>query len=165
MGAQDAISLVYQTTLATRPGSPLELEGPERDRQLEIAVVFTSVMPTIRALKEAGLLAMQLNARINLIVAQVVPWPLQLTSPPVLLEFDEGRFRVIASRTGVHTDVSVYLCRARVRAITNVLRYGSLVMIGGRSRWWPTVEKRLAWKLRRAGHQVVFTEMEDRNNN
>jgi len=155
------MSLAYESTLATQSGFPQEPGIGERSQKLEIAVVFTSVEPTVRALKEAGLLAGQLNAKITVIVPQVVPWPLQLTSPPVLLDFNEARFRVIASRTGVQTDVRIYLCRDRAETVAQVLRYGSIVMIGGRSRWWPTAEKRLAWKLRRAGHQVIFTEMED----
>jgi len=36
-----------------------------------------------------------------------------------------------------------------------------LVVIGGRQHWWwPTQEKALARTLRRAGHEVIFTETE-----
>ena len=54
----------------------------------------------------------------------------------------------------------IYLCRDRVETLTAVLSPHSLVVIGGRKRWWPTAEKRLARKLRRAGHEVIFTETE-----
>jgi hypothetical protein len=37
---------------------------------------------------------------------------------------------------------------------------GSIVVIGGRERWWPTRENKLARQLRREGHEVVFKETE-----
>jgi hypothetical protein len=40
------------------------------------------------------------------------------------------------------------------------LSTGSIVVLGGRKRWWPTREKKLARQLRRAGHEVVFKETE-----
>ena len=127
----------------------------------EIAVVFTSVEATVGTLKHAGVLARQLDARIAIIVPQVVPWPLDLTSPPVPLEFNEARFRAIASQIGVPTEVRIYLCRDFTQTVTRVLRPGSIVMVGGRSRWWPTAEKRLGGRLRRAGHTVIFTAAEE----
>jgi len=155
------MSLVYESTLSVGTGYPEQPRETSKPLQLEIAVVFTEVGPTVRALKEAGLLAAQLGARITLVVPQVVPWPLQLSCPPILLEFNEARFRVIAGRTGVPTDVRIYLCRERIPTLQRVIRYGSIVVIGVRKRFWPTAEKRLAWTLRRRGHQVIVTEVEN----
>ena len=101
-----------------------------------------------------------MGARITIVVPQVVPYPLPLTSPPVLLDFNERRFHVIASESPVETRVRLYLCRDRGRRSGNVLAPRSLVVVGGRKRWWPTREKRLARWLRRAGHEVIFTETE-----
>ena len=161
MGGGDKMSLVYESALSTGTGYPDRPQEDGKQRQLEISVVFTDVGPTVQALKEAGLLAAQLDARITLVVPQVVPWPLQLSAPPVLLEFNEARFRVIAGRTGVPTDVRIYLCRERIPTLERAIRYGSIVVIGVRKRFWPTAEKRLAWALRRRGHQVIITEMEE----
>jgi len=47
-----------------------------------------------------------------------------------------------------------------VETLKAVLSQRSLVVVGGHKRWWPTPEKRLARKLRRAGHEVIFTETE-----
>jgi hypothetical protein len=155
------MSLVYESTLANDTGYPGEIERAGPEQRLDVAVVFTSTEATAKALKDAGAVAGALKSRITLVVAQVVPWPLELTSPPVLYEFNEPRFRVLASRTGVPTSVSIYLCRDKVDTLCRVLRHGSMIMICGRKRWWPTPEKRLAWKLRREGHQVIYTELED----
>ena len=69
----------------------------ESGSSLNLDVVFTSLEPTLAALKKAADLASRLNARITLVVPQVVPYPLPLKTPPVLIDFNERRFRVIAS--------------------------------------------------------------------
>jgi len=138
-------------------------EGPfvqEQKAGLNVSVIFTSVEATISALKRAGALAQSLGTRITLVVPQIVPYPLPLTSPPVLLEFQERRFREVAGESLVDVTVQLYLCRDGYEALTETLRPHSLIVIGGRKRFWPTREKSLARKLRRAGHEVIFTEQE-----
>ena len=136
--------------------------GPAEDRNqgLNVTVVFTSVEATLVALKEAGALASSLGARITLLVPQVVPYPLPLETPPVLIDFNMKRFRVIASQSPVETSVQIYLCRDKFETLASVLSPGSVVVLGGRKRWWPTREKSLARKLHAVGHEVVFKETE-----
>jgi hypothetical protein len=140
------------------------LSGPEDvaegSPRLNIDVVFTSIDATLAALKKAAALANRLGARITLLVPQIVPYPLPLESPPVLLEWNERRFRVIAEECPVETSVHIYLCRDRVETLSAALKPYSLIVVGGRKRWWPTSESRLARTLRRAGHEVVFAEAE-----
>jgi hypothetical protein len=132
----------------------------EHSHDLCITVVFTSVAGTLAALKQAGALANSLGARMTLLVAQTVPYPLPLESPPVLLEFSEKRFRVIAAESPVETTLKIYLCRDRLDTILSVLKPGSIIVVGGRKRWWPTRDELLARSLRRAGYEAVFTETE-----
>lgn len=156
------MSLAFERILAPAPGYPAQptpAEGSEP--RLNVAVVFTSVDATLAALRKAGALASRLSGCITLLVPQIVPYPLPLTSPPVLLDWNERRFRVIAGESPVETRVLLYLCRDRLDTLTAVLSPRSLVVVGGRKRrWWPTMEKRLARKLRRSGHEVIFTETE-----
>lgn len=154
------MSLAIKKLLAPATGRPARPIGEEADQKLNIAVVFTSVESTLPALKEAGNLANSLGARIKLVVPQVVPYPLPLETPPVLVEFNENRFRVMASESLVETSVQVYLCRDRLEALTSVLKPGSIVVLGGKKRWWRTKDERLARKLRRAGYEVLFKETE-----
>ena len=105
-------------------------------------------------------LASSLGACITLVVPQIVPYPLPLTGPPVPVDFNERRLRVIANNCRVETRVSIYLCRNALETLESVLKPHSLVVLGGRKRLWPTPEKRLAVKLRHLGHQVVVTERE-----
>ena len=154
------MSLAFESIL-TAPALPVQAAPTKQiDPCLNITVVFTSVEATLAALKEAGALAGRLCGRITLVVPQVVPYPLPLTSPPVLLDWSERRFRVIASDCPVETKVALYLCRDRVEALTALLSPHSVVVLGGRKRWWPTSETRLAKTLRRAGHEVIFKETE-----
>ena len=127
--------------------------------RLNIVVLFTSVPSTVAALKKAGALADHLNGRITLLVPQIVPYPLPLSDSPVLKDWNERRFHVIASQSPVETNVRIYLCRDRFGLLPQVLEPHSLIVVGGRKRWWSTPEKRLARVLRRAGHEVILAEV------
>src|SRR5713226_4527850 len=111
MGARNAMSLALEKILAPAVGRPASPATEEADPRLNISVVFTAIDSTLAALKQAGAMASSLGARITLVVPQVVPYPLPLTSPPVLLDFSERRFRVIAGASQVETYVRIYLCR------------------------------------------------------
>jgi hypothetical protein len=152
------MALALERMIAPVTGLPARPSVEETNSKLDISVVFTSVDATLKALKEAGDLAADLGGRITLIVPQIVPYPLPLTSPPMLVDFNERRLRVIAKSSRVETRVSIYLCREALETLQSVLKPHSLVVVGSRKQWWPTAEKRLAAKLRRLGHQVVLTE-------
>ena len=152
--------LALEKTLAPATTLPATIETELADSRLNICVVFTSVEATLAALRRAGDMAKLLGARITIVVPQVVPLPLPLTSPPVLLDFNERRFHVIASQSPVETSVRLYLCRDEWETLGNVLAPRSLVVIGSRRRWWPTRAKRLARWLQKAGHEVIVAETE-----
>src|SRR6185436_14933385 len=90
-------------------GQPEITTAGEDQSRLNVSVVFTSVETTLGALKAAGALASRLSGRITLVVPQIVPFPLPLSSPPVLIDWNESRFSVIASKSPVETDVRLYL--------------------------------------------------------
>ena len=154
------MALALERMIAPVTGAPARPFAEEADPKLNVSVVFTSADATLAALKEAGDLARSLGGHITLIVPQIVPYPLPLTSPPVSADFHERRLRVIASGCRVEARVCIYLCRDPLETLRSVLKPHSVVVVGSRKRWWPTAEKRLAAKLRSAGHEVIVTERE-----
>lgn len=152
------MSLAFQRTLKPSGARPAWRATSETEPRLHVAVIFTSTDSTLLALRKAAELASRLGTRISLLVPQVVPYPLPLESPPVLLDWNERRFQVIAEESPVETTVQIFLCRNRLETLKAALRSRSLVVIGGRKRWWPNSERRLARSLRANGHEVIFTE-------
>jgi hypothetical protein len=152
------MSIAVRKPLVPAPGAPGAAETVEAGRRLNIDVVFTSVEATRAALKKAGDLAARLGASITLVAVEAVPFPAPLENPLVRVDWNERRLRAIAEESPVETKVQVYLCRDRLRALAAALGPHSVIVIGGRKRWWPSWESRLARGLRRAGHEVIFTE-------
>ena len=147
-------TLSHGTTLPASPPGTNESEG-----KLEITVIFTSADATLAAIDRAAALLNGLNGRISVVAAQSVPYPLPLERPPVLLDLNQQRLIDIASKSPVETTVHLYLCRWRSETLASALKPGTVVVIGGRKRWWPTWEKSLARKLRRTGFTVIFLEL------
>ena len=148
-------SLALDRSLTTETG--LSEATAATESGLNVVVVFTTPHATISALRSASGLAVSLGATIKLVVPQVVPYPLPLTSPPVLLDFQEKRFRELAAASPVDIRVQLYLCRDQLETLKIALKPHSIVVIGGRKRWWPTREQRLARKLQNH-HEVIFAE-------
>src|SRR6266849_3346568 len=131
--------------------------------ELEINVIFTDRRGTLGALKTAGALAHQLRAHINLLVPRVVPYAFPLASPPVSIQFTERRLLDLAHRGAqgpIVISVQLYLCRDPRLYLLEALEPRSLVVVGGRARWWPTKETKLARMLQFAGPHVVFASLE-----
>lgn len=136
----------------------------EKQERLEINIVFTHPRGTLAALRAAGKLALDLDARLNLLVAQAVPVFFPVTRPPVAVQFTERRLVELASQGAqgtLETAIRLYLCRDQKQTLLQVLPSKSLVVIGGRKRWWwPTQEAQLARALQANGHQVIFVDGE-----
>jgi hypothetical protein len=145
-----------RSSFALRGFPPNSCERPEEANALSVTVVFTTIPATLIALQRGGELAQQLGARIRILVPQVVPYPLPIDRPQVDPEFKVRRFRTVSVYDAIETRIDVRLCRDAQDAVMQGLCPRSLVLIGGRKRWWPTREKRLAKTLSLAGHHVIF---------
>ncbi len=133
---------------------PAQPDVSHSNRKLDLQVIFTDLPKTAASLAAARTLARDLGARITLIAAQIVPYPLSLTEPDVPVEFTERLMESLA----IDNDavVEIYLCRDRAEAIRSVLPPDSLVIVGARKwRWWPSWEGRLARLLRHDGRRVL----------
>jgi len=142
-------------TVTLKPGTDFAL-GP-----LEVNVIFTEQAPTAAALACARSLARDLGARIHLLFAVEVPFQLPLERPGVSVSFlQEQLSKVLGDleKDGFEPRANLYLCRDPVRALQQALKPNSLVLIGGRKRWWPTPESGIARALRAKGHRVICVD-------
>lgn len=131
--------------------------------RLEVNVIFTDPQVTAFALKTAESLARNLGARVRLRAPVAVPYPLPVERPPVSVRFTQQLLSGLVcdiAQGDLEPTIDLYLCRDRNDALLRTLEPNSLVVIGGRKRWWPTRESRMADVLRSRGHQVVFVSLE-----
>ena len=122
--------------------------------KLDLKVIFTDLPRTAAALETARAMASGLSARITVLVAQVVPYPLPLGAPPVPVEFTRKLMESVPADE--NTTVEILLCRDRYESLHNALPADSVVILGARKRhWWPSWERKLARILRHEGRRVL----------
>ena len=134
-----------------------------KKKQLEVNVIYTNPRATAAALKSAASLARDLGAFITLRAVLAVPVRLPLNHPQVSVSFFETLLAKLVRELGecpYQISVQLYLCRNQTEALRQVLEPNSLVVVGGRKRWWPTAESRLVRNLRAAGQRVIFVPVE-----
>ena len=143
---------------SVKAAEPISITSParEKDPNLQLYVVFTDLEATRAALKTACHLARDLDARLVLLVAKVVPYPLPLEAPLVSGAFTARVLSQLAAEQEADVTVRVYLCRDRDETIRQALGPGSLVVIGRQKRWWPNRTRALARLLKREGYQVIL---------
>jgi len=124
-----------------------------------LQVVATTEEGTRRALAEATRLANGSPARVLLLVPHVVSYFAAAGDSSEAVEITD-RYRALASDAGVNAFVRLCVCRRLDDVLRLMLGRRAPVVIGGRHRrWWPTAAERLARRLRRQGHDVVFARL------
>ncbi len=123
---------------------------------MEVLVLHTTTTETLQALKTAAHLAHGLSVRIRLLVLEIVPYPLPLDRPNVPLHFTRRRFHTMASNAAIETTVDIHLVRDPDKTIESILEPHSVVVMGTHRTWLPNAHSRVAKRLERLGHQVVF---------
>lgn len=155
---------MHQKLVRLKYGSP-PAEPDLSGRKLDLQVIFTDLPKTAAALATARTMARGLRARITLIVAQVVPYPLPLTAPDVPIEFTERAIESLGNQSDdADTTIEIYLCRDRNETIRRALPPNSLVIVGARKRrWWPSWlpsrESQLTRLLRHDGRRVLVVNV------
>jgi hypothetical protein len=136
------------------------------DPGLPVSVIATTTDGTVAALQAAVDLARDLEARVALVAAEVVPLQFPLDKPPVSLAFIQRRLYEMVFNAGIKAKaarIRICLCRDRDECLRRFLPPRSLIVIGGRRRWWSWQERKLERLLRQLGHHVIFIEIEGGN--
>ena len=127
---------------------------------LQIVIPHRSPELTRSALKYAATLAMDLNVRLRLIDVHVVPYGVPLDAPTVDPRHLARRVRSLAMQSELPISAEVIYARDWELGLRRALAPGSLVLMAMKRSWWPTKDKRLAARLRKLGHQVMWVECE-----
>jgi hypothetical protein len=121
-----------------------------------LQVVATTDEGTRRALDEATRLANGSRVRVLLLVPHVVPVFRSAGNPTEAVRIT-NRYRALAADLGANVLVRLCVCRRLDDVFRWMLGPRACVVIGGRHRWWwPTHAERIAFRLKRRGHEVVF---------
>ena len=135
--------------------------GDPSDSNLDVVVVRTMEEGTLAALKAAGTLAKNLNARIGLAVIEIVPFKLPLDRPHVPVGFLKRQQCSLLSQAGIEAEevrIQICLCRDRNYTLARLLAPRSLVLIGGKRRWYSRQDRKLEKQISRLGHHVIFVD-------
>ena len=136
---------------------PKQVVNEQFDNYLSLTVLFTTVRGTLDALHGAAHFSHDLEARLQILVPYVIPYPLPIDKEKFDPKSRLGEFITMCEQQPIETRIDIWLCRDVCQCIHDGLRPNSLVVIGGRRSWWPLAyEKRLTRSVQAAGHQVVF---------
>ena len=134
--------------------------APAAISNLQVVIPHRTAQLTRAALKYAASLSNDLNARIRLVDVYVVPYGVPLDEPPVNPKHLARKIRQLAQESAVPVSAEVVYARDWEQGFRRSLAPGSLVLMTIKRSWWRTSDKRLAARLRKIGHRVVWVESE-----
>jgi hypothetical protein len=134
--------------------------NPPAANSSDLAIVIPHKTPqlTKAALNYAASLANDLNVRIRLVDVHVVPWGVPLDEPTVDPKYLTRRIRTLAQESTLPVSAEVVYARDWEQGLRRSLGPGSLVLMAIQRSWWRSGDKRLAARLRKLGHQVIWVE-------
>jgi hypothetical protein len=126
--------------------------------ELQVVVAHREPKLTKAALKYASTFAGDLNVRLRLIDVHVVPYGIPLDEPDVDPKHLERKLRSLAQETDLRVFAEVVYARDWEQGFRRALGPGSVILMAIQRSWWRTKDKRLAARLRKLGHQVIWVE-------
>ena len=127
---------------------------------LQVVIPHRSPELTRAALKYASGLSNDLDVRLRLIDVHVVPYGVPLDEPTVDPKYLSRRIRNLARESTLPVSAEIVYARDWEQGLRRVLSPASLILMAIQRSWWRTSEKRLAARLRKLGHQVIWVECE-----
>jgi hypothetical protein len=127
---------------------------------LQVVIPHKTPQLTKAALKYAATLANDLNVRLRLIDVHVVPYGVPLDQPTVSPQYLVRRIRMLARDSLLPVSAEIVYARDWEQGFRRSLGPNSVVLMAMKRSWWRTSEKRLAARLRKIGHQVIWVECE-----
>lgn len=144
--------------------SPFVEQSPQT-AELDLVIPFTTPELTRAAVKAANRMGVGLNAALRLVRVQVVPFELDLSRPPVFIDFLKEQLAGFESALPLAGEVR--LARDFEEGIKGTLRPDSVVILAmkrrPRIRMWTTGTELLSRSLRRSGYRTVMVGTEAEN--
>jgi hypothetical protein len=126
--------------------------------EAKFVIPFRDSKLTKTALSYAAGLISSDEESIRLVDVQVVPYGVPLDHPGVDAKYLERRLKDLVKDTDVPVSAQVTFARRWEKGLRKVLPHGSTVLIPFRRSEWTSSEKRLAARLRKMGHNVIWVE-------
>jgi len=126
-----------------------------------VSVLFTTEEETLAAARVGANLAEAMAVPLTVVHFRAVPYPLSVHAPVGVSPVESDAFRRRLESAGIDARVRVYLCRKRDSVVPMAFRGHSLIVMGGKRRWWPTAAERLRRRLEVAGHFVLFVDVRE----
>jgi hypothetical protein len=124
----------------------------------QIVVPHRDARLTKAALQYAATLTDGLNVRLRLIDVHVVPYGVPIDKPTVSPKHVERKLKALVQACSFPVSPEVVYARDWEQGFRRSLSPASVVLIAFQRCWWRTSEKRLANRLRKLGHRVVWVE-------
>lgn len=138
------------------PSAVVEPFETAKNRLLPIHVLVTDLQTASAAFHRAVELATDLRAETQILVPQVVPYPLDLEYPAIALEFTCKQLQILAGSAGADPYIHVYLCRDVIDLLRVLLPERAIVVLPVPKRWsFLTKAGRIARALQRQGCAVI----------
>ena len=123
---------------------------------LQVVIPHRTPEFTRAALNYAAGLANDLNVRVRLVDVHVVPYGVPLDSPAVNPKSLQQRLSKLARDIALRVSAEVVFARNWEQGFRRVLSPRSTVLLAGPNSRRSTSEKRLAARLRKFGHSVIW---------
>jgi hypothetical protein len=143
-----------------QPGRAIVEQAPQ-SAELDLVIPFTTPGLTRAAISAANRMGAGLNAALRLVRVQVVPFELDLSRPPVFIDFLKEQLTGFESSLPIAGEVR--LARDFEDGLKGTLGPDSVVILATKRRPWRTSTQRLSRSLRRSGYRTVLVGTEDQN--
>jgi len=124
----------------------------------DVYVIFTSIDETLRAVRVARRLARAMRSGVTIVHFRPIGFGAPLEEPAGLSPVETDAFKARLEAEDCDARIRVCVCRDARQAIPSVLQEHSLIVIGGRRRWWPTPSDRWRRTLEGQGYLVVLVD-------
>jgi len=127
-----------------------------RSGPIDVVIPYKTPRLTAAALECAASMGQGLDIRIRLIDVHVVPYALPLDKPDVHRGHLESNLRKAARNSAVPISPQLVFARDWEIGFRRTLRPHSVVLIPIQKAWWRSHDKRMAERIRKHGHQVIW---------